>query len=123
MPDITIITDASVDAPTGIAGWCMWAKGHGRSSITRSGVLRTRVRSSVEAEFLAVVNAVHVTLETYRTNGDVVALAAEAGDLADCRAFAARMSAAAKTANGRLARGRRAWERMRALYREGSVGR
>ena len=49
--------------------------------------------------------------------------AAEAGDLADCRAFAARMSAAAKTANGRLARGRRAWERMRALYREGSVGR
>jgi len=62
MPDITIITDASVDAPTGIAGWCMWAKGHGRSSITRSGVLRTRVRSSVEAEFLAEGQAAEITM-------------------------------------------------------------
>ena len=68
----TIITDASLCAQTGAAGWAAWVKSDTSSvSQTWSGALKVSPANSAEAELFAIANGFHVAAKAGALNGVV----------------------------------------------------
>ena len=56
--DLTVFADASFHSETGAAGWGAWIKGNGMErGATQGGGIRVEVRGAIEAEVIALVNA------------------------------------------------------------------
>jgi len=59
---VSVFADASYHHESRAGGWAGWAKSD-RGSHYEGGPIRTPLASSTEAEFLAVVNAVHMSIK------------------------------------------------------------
>lgn len=62
---VTLITDASWCPGSRVGGWASWARGNG-AKMAMSGQLRGIAHSSTEAEMMALVNGLHVTVQGFR---------------------------------------------------------
>ena len=59
----TVFADASYSQATGAAGWAAWMVADGMGNRTASGAVRERVRSSNEAEVVAIAEALREAVE------------------------------------------------------------
>lgn len=56
----TIFADASLDQRSRVAAWGVWMKGRGKASLVRGGEFKSPMRTSTDAEFTAIANALSI---------------------------------------------------------------
>ena len=64
-PLFTVFTDASLCPRTGICGWAVWAKSDGQT-LRVSGLLRSRIQHSGQAELMAMANGVAAVVQRWK---------------------------------------------------------